>query len=141
MAKFLPHNVQRQLCEPLVVSAVENIDWCSTAEEKGCYPEEVVQEESENVDVQELVESLNILSTNQETIYNQMNSSFVQLDNYYADLQQMMFNLSNICSVQQQYYVEPVYVEEEPVIDEREQQRLELQAQIEALQNEMNNLY
>ena len=29
---------------------------------------------------------------------------------------------------------------EEPVIDEREQQRLQLQAQIEALQNEMANL-
>jgi hypothetical protein len=29
---------------------------------------------------------------------------------------------------------------EEPVIDEREQQRLQLQAQIEALQNEMASL-
>jgi len=139
MAKFLPHNIQGQLCDPLIASAVENIDWCTTAEAKGCYPEADTQEESTSVDIQELVESLNILSTNQETIYNQMNSSFVQLDGYYADLQQMMSNLSSVCSVQQ-YYVEPAYVEEQPVIDEREQQRLELQAQIEALQNEMNNL-
>ena len=139
MVRFLPHNIQWQLCDPLVTSAVENINWCTAAEEKGCYSEEIEQDWSEeSVNIQELVESLNILSTNQETIYNQMNSSFVQLDNYYTSLEQMMSNLSSVCSAQQ-YYVEPAYVEE-PAIDEREQQRLELQAQIEALQNEMNNL-
>ena len=72
-------------------------------------------------------ESMNILLNNQGTIYNDMISSFAQL-------QQMVSDLATTCSAQ------PAVVPAEPVIDEKEQQRLELQAQIEALQAQMQSL-
>ena len=130
IAKFLPHNVEAQVCNPIVKSAVENIDWCANAESYGCYSAK--QENEESVNVQELIDSLNVLSTNQETIYNQMNDSFSTVLQNLSSLSEMYNSLS--------YVNEPWYYEEEPIIDEREQQRLELQAQIDALQNEMNNL-
>jgi len=72
-------------------------------------------------------ESMNILLNNQGTIYNDMISSFAQL-------QQMVSDLAVTCSAQADV------VSAEPVIDEKEQQRLELQAQIEALQAQMASL-
>lgn len=129
MLRVMPKNLKTESCDVAVASAMENIDWCAAAQSYNCYPEETSNETT--LDVQWLIDSLNILSTNQETIYNQMNDSFsVVLQNLSA-LAEMYSSISNVN--------EPVYYEE-PVIDEREQQRLELQAQIEALQNEMNNL-
>jgi cell division protein FtsB len=70
-------------------------------------------------------EPLSSIIANQEIIYNYLQESVASLNQSIADLQN-----GNITQ----------YVEE-PVIDEKEQQRLQLQAQIEALQNEMANLY
>ena len=127
LARIMPKNLQAASCDSAVASAMENIDWCAAAKSYNCYPEET---KSENIDIQWLIDSLNVLSTNQETIYNQMNDSFSNVLQNVSALAEMYNSLSNMN--------EPVY--EEPVIDEREQQRLELQAQIEALQNEMDNL-
>ena len=49
IVKFLPNNLQSQVCDPIIASTVEWIDWCSAAEEKGCYQEDEVQEESESI--------------------------------------------------------------------------------------------
>jgi uncharacterized protein YdcH (DUF465 family) len=66
---------------------------------------------------------LSSIIANQEIIYNYLQESIDDLNRSIANLQN-----NNPQEV------------EEPVIDEKEQQRLQLQAQIEALQNEMNNL-
>jgi len=48
MTKFLPKNIQTATCDPVVATAMENIDWCAQAEANNCYPvvEEVVPEEA-----------------------------------------------------------------------------------------------
>ena len=121
------------MCDPIVASAVEWIDWCAAAENHGCYVTETEDEDTndedtndESVNMQELIDSLSVLSSNQETIYNQIN-------NYYSSIMQNLSSLAEMCSSS---VVEPA----EAVIDEREQQRLQLQAQIDALQSEMINL-
>ena len=116
------------MCDPIVASAVEWIDWCAAAENHGCYVTETENEDvnDESVNMQELIDSLSVLSSNQETIYNQIN-------NYYSSIMQNLSSLAEMCSSS---VVEPA----EAVIDEREQQRLQLQAQIEALQYQMENL-
>jgi hypothetical protein len=45
MIKFLPENMQTRACEPVVASALEDIDRCAAAEEYNCNP--VVIEENE----------------------------------------------------------------------------------------------
>ena len=124
MVKFLPHNVQTKVCEPIVTSALEEIDRCAAAEANNCYP--VIEEddiEAESLDTS-LEDSLQNILTNQQVIYNYLQESF-------ANTNQAINSLS-VSNISQEI--------EEPVIDEREQQRLQLQAQIEALQNEMANL-
>ena len=124
MVKFLPHNVQTKVCEPIVTSALEEIDRCAAAEANNCYP--VIEEddiEAESLDTS-LEDSLQNILTNQQVIYNYLQESF-------ANTNQAINSLS-VSNISQEV--------EEPVIDEREQQRLQLQAQIEALQNEMANL-
>ena len=130
IASFLPKNLQSKSCDSAVASAMEWVDWCASAEKYGCYP--VQSEATESVNIQELIDSLNILSSNQETIYNQINDSFSVVFQNLSSLSEMYNSLINRNEVW--YYVE------EPVIDEREQQRLQIQAQIDALQNEMANL-
>ena len=133
MVKFLPRNVQVQLCDPLVASAVKDIDWCASAENMGCWCQSVEQENvsEESLNIQELVDSLNVLSANQETIYNQMNESFSVVLQNLSTLAEMYYNNPTNNIAESQW---------EPIVDEREQQRLELQAQIEALQYQMENL-
>jgi uncharacterized coiled-coil protein SlyX len=70
-------------------------------------------------------EPLSSIIANQEIIYSYLQESVASINQSIADLQ------TNL-------YAAPV--EEEEVIDEKEQMRLQLQAQIEALQNEMNSL-
>ena len=123
----MPHNIQTQVCDPVVASALDWIDWCSMAENYWCDSDIPEDNNEESVNMQELINSLNVLSSNQETIYNQMND-------YYSSVMQKLSSLADM------YYSaegEPVA---EPVIDKREQQRLELKAQIEALQYQMDNL-
>ncbi|MBR4633920.1 hypothetical protein IKO50_03010 [bacterium] len=123
MIKFLPENMQTRACEPVVASALEDIDRCAAAEANNCTPTVVESDGTENLsgDTTRLQEPLSSIIANQEIIYSYLQESV-------ASLNQSIANLQNSS------------VEETPVIDEKEQQRLELQAQIEALQNEMNNL-
>jgi hypothetical protein len=124
MIKFLPHNVQTKTCDPVVTSALEEIDWCAAAEANNCYPkieDSEIEEVDENTKVQEALENI---ITNQQIIYSYLQESFVNTN-------QAINNIMQSNNIQEVV---------EPVIDEREQQRLQIQAQIEALQNEMANL-
>ena len=122
MIKFLPNNVQTKACDPVVTAVLEETDWCAAAESKGCYPviEDSEIETSDDAQVQEALENI---ITNQQIIYSYLQESFANTNQTINSMRSN--NLQEI---------------EEPVIDEREQQRLQLQAQIEALQNEMANL-
>ena len=108
---------------------MDGIDRCAQAEENNCAPA-VVEEETPVQAISEetawLQEPLSSIIANQEIIYNYLPESI-------ANLNQSIANLQNLNYVSQEV--------EEHVIDEREQQRLQLQAQIDALQNEMANLY
>lgn len=122
MAKFIPSNI-------------DDFIWSAYIANYQC-PEVIEPEISEDIENQEsqieesdseLITILNTLYDNQGTIYNDMISSFAQL-------QQMVSDLAVTCSAQADV------VSAEPIIDEKEQQRLELQAQIEALQAQMASL-
>jgi len=129
IASITPKNLQTKICDydSVVASTLESIDWCAAAEANNCTSAVVEPEETENVseDTAWMQEPLSSIIANQEIIYNYLQESVASLNQSIADLQN-----GNITQ----------YVEE-PVIDEKEQQRLQLQAQIEALQNEMANLY
>ena len=124
LAKVMPKNVQTMACDPAIASAFENMDWCAAAETYNCYP---VAQENESDDLwntARLQEPLSSIIANQEIIYNYLQDSFARINQSILDLQNTYVSQSS----------------EESVIDEKEAQRLQLQAQIEALQNEMNNL-
>ena len=120
--------MQTRACEPVVASALEDIDRCAEAEANNCTSTLVETGDAENLpeDTAWMQEPLSSIIANQEIIYNYLQESVASINQSIADLQN---NVS----------VTPA--EEEEVIDEKEQQRLQLQAQIEALQNEMNSLY
>jgi len=124
--------MQTRACEPVVASALEDIDRCAAAEANNCYPvveeEVVVEEENPLWETAWLQEPLSSIIANQEIIYKSLQESF-------ATTQQMVNDLSNKVNQLSQNTDS-----QELVIDEKEAQRLQLQAQIEALQNEMNNL-
>ena len=129
MANFIPKNLQAKICNPVVASAMEWIDWCAEAEANNCNP--VVVEEENEVEnslweTAWLQEPLSSIIANQEIIYNYMQESVASINQSIAALQDNGYGAS---------------VVEEQAVDEREQQRLQIQAQIEALQNEMENLY
>ena len=125
MIKFLPENMQTRACEPVVASALEDIDRCAAAEANNCVVNVEAEEENLPTLDADLQTSLNDIMDNQVVIYNQMNDSF-------AVLQQMIVDLTARYSA--------AWAWGEEVVDERELQRLQLQAQIEALQAEMANL-
>ena len=125
MVKFLPENMQTRACDPVVASALEDIDRCAAAEVNGCMPATVEENNTDDLwNTARLQEPLSSVIANQEIIYNYLQESFASINQSISDLQ----NASN---------AEPV---EESIVDEKELQRQQLQAQIEALQNEMNNL-
>ena len=111
----MPNDIQAKSCEPVVASAFENIDRCAAAENAECN----VVTTLASGDIQWIQESLAAIVANQETIYNKMNESFASL------------NMVTTGEVENK-------VDEEEL--KKQQQKLELQAQIEALQKEMENL-
>ena len=115
--------MQTRACEPVVASALEDIDRCAAAEANNCIPE-VEDTKVETWDNTEVQNALENIITNQQIIYSYLQESFTNTNQAINNIQP-----NNSQDV------------EEPVIDEKEQQRLQLQAQIEALQNEMNSLY
>ena len=129
VASIMPKNLQSKVCDydAVVESTLQSIDWCAAAEANNCTPTVVESEETENVseDTAWMQEPLSSIIANQEIIYNYIQESVASINQSIVDLQ------NNV-------YVAPA--EEEEVIDEKEQMRLQLQAQIEALQNEMASL-
>ena len=106
MVRFIPNNVKDIIggeyfgeCE--CPEASEDIEDSVEVVEPEVAEQEVVEPE---VDINE---SMNILLNNQGTIYNDMISSFAQL-------QQMVSDLATTCSAQ------PAVVPAEPVIDEKD---------------------
>ena len=119
----MPKNLKAESCDAVVTSTLETIDRCAAAEANNCTLAVAEPDKTENLsgDTTRLQEPLSSIIANQEIIYSYLQESV-------ASLNQSIANLQNSS------------IQETPVIDEKEQQRLELQAQIEALQNEMNNL-
>ena len=114
--------MQTRACEPVVASALEDIDRCAAAEANDCYPE-IEEPEIDTEDDAQFKETLENIITNQQIIYTYLQESFANTNQ----------TINNMQANSLQEVVEPV-------IDEKEQQRLQLQAQIEALQNEMASL-
>ena len=126
IASVMPKNLKAESCDAVVASTLETIDRCAAAEANDCA---VVTEENdlENLtwETAWLQEPLSSIIANQEIIYNYLQESFENID-------RSISNLWNIVPTQG--------TQEEVIIDEKEQQKLQLQAQIEALQAEMANL-
>ena len=126
LVKFLPKNVQTQACDPVVSSTLSSIDRCSAAQEHNCIiPDESAEAEHiETTTVDNSVQTIldNVLA-NQEIIYNQMTESF----------NIVLQNISTLAKI---------YTSWTPtdIVDEKEQQRQAIQAQIEALQQQMSSL-
>ena len=123
VASVMPKNLKAESCDAALETALENMDWCAMAQANNCTLESEDNSDSLSWETARLQEPLSSIIANQEIIYNYLQESIDDLNRSIANLQN-----NNPQEV------------EEPVIDEKEQQRLELQAQIEALQNEMNNL-
>ena len=123
IAKFLPNNIQTASCDSIVASTLENMDWCAMAETNNCILAETENDTMWASWYAQYQEAFENILANQQIIYSYLQESF-------DDTNRAISNLwnSNLKEV------------EEQKIDEKEQQRLEIQAQIEALQNEMNNL-
>lgn len=123
IASVMPKNLKAESCDAVLESALEDMDWCAAAEANNC---SLTAEENEtdvtSWDVS-IKESLENIVANQQIIYSYLQESFDWTNKA----------ISNLLSNNSQDI-------EEEIIDPKEQQRLELQAQIEALQNEMNNL-
>ena len=128
LLSIMPNNLQEKFCGPLLTSTLDWIDWCAAAESKNCYP--VVEEVASNTDDSQIQSTLADIIANQEIIYGQLQESFIAT-------QQMINDLSTTVQSSQQGNGYNVI----QVIDEREIQRQQLQAQIEELQNQMANLY
>ena len=117
----MPKNIQTASCDPAIASAFENMDWCADAETYNCYPAETDDDLGNTARLQEPLSSV---IANQEIIYSYLQDSFAKINQSIVDLQN-------------NYRSQEV---EESAVDEKEAQRLQLQAQIAALQEELNNL-
>ena len=121
--KFLPNNIQVASCDSAIASTLESIDRCTAAKDYGCNSNIEETNDSEvSLGDATVLQSLDDIMANQQIIYNYLQDSF-------GNINQSIANLQSAGEYAQ-----------EPIIDEREQQRLQLQAQIEALQNEMASL-
>lgn len=120
----MPANVQAKACDTVVAYTLENIDRCAAAEANACGTNVDIESADQLALDTDLKTSLNDIMDNQVVIYNQMND-------WFASLQQMIVDLTARYSS---------VAWDEKITDEKEQQKLQLQAQIEALQNEMANL-
>ena len=124
MVNLLPNNIQTKVCDPLLSSALEDVDWCTLAQEKDC---DSVAKDDEDIltwDMAWIQKPLADIIENQQIIYNYLQESF-------ANTNQSINKLSNTSLSNQQ---------DTKIVDEKEQKRLQLQAQIDALQSEMTNL-
>jgi len=125
MVNLLPNNIQNKVCESGLASVTGDIDWCAVAKEKDC--DFAIKEDEGDAltwDMEWIQKPLADIIENQQIIYDYLQESF-------ASTNQSINKLWNISSSNQT---------DAKIIDEKEQKRLQLQAQIEELQNEMINL-
>ena len=120
----MPKNVQTLACDPVIASTMETVDWCEKAQELDCNLVTAV----ETWDLQGIQEAINDIVLSQKEMQSEMKSAFSALDEKMSGL-----NLTSSGSDQEDSL-------EKQLIEKREQQKKELQAQIEALQAEMENL-
>ena len=122
----MPKNVQTLACDydSAVASAIEWMDWCAMAEVNNCLPAVQTNNEGISEETAWLQEPLSSVIANQEIIYNYLQDSFAKINQSINELQTAYLSQTS----------------EQSDADAREAQRLQLQAQIEALQNEMANL-
>jgi len=121
MAKVLPHNVQNKACEPMLATAMEWVDWCSEAEAHECNSIEKAStsnEESQEIDIQT---SLNDIMEGQQKIYNYLQESFASMSN---EISKVSLNSDS------QWLI----------VDENQQEKLRIQAEIDALQAKLSDL-
>ena len=118
IASIMPRNLKAESCDAAVTAAMQNVDWCGTAKNHNCGCGN--SEDKGNLDIQGVLDSINILSSNQETIYNQMNESFATLLQNFSSLAEMC-NSSNNIAYSESVYSEPAYQEpayQEPAYQE-----------------------
>ena len=121
LAKVLPHNVQNKACEPIVAAAMEWIDWCTVAETYNCNDTEdanTTDSESQETAIQS---SLNDIMEGQQKIYNYLQESFANMS---QEISKISLNSDS------QWLV----------VDENQQKKLKIQAEIDALQAELADL-
>ena len=121
IASVMPKNLKAESCDAVLETTLQEIDRCAAAEANNC-----VLATGENVmtwSAADFQKALEDIVANQQVIYN-------YLQEWFDNTNKAIGNLSNNNSQDNA----------EPEIDEKEQQRQELQAQIEALQAEMENL-
>lgn len=116
----MPKNVQTLTCEPVVASSLETIDWCEKAQEADCNLVTAV----ESWDLQGIQEAINELVVNQKEMQSEMKSALESIE-----LKMSSVNVETDADTL-----------EKQLVEKREQQKKELQSQIEALQAEMENL-
>ena len=121
IASIMPKNLKAESCDAVLETALQDIDRCAAAEANGC---SLVTDESEiSWNTAQFQKALEDIVENQQIIYNYLQEGFDGTNKAISSLSNG--NLKEI---------------EEEIVDEKEQQRLELQAQIEALQAEMESL-
>jgi len=122
----MPKNLQTRVCEPIVTSALDSIDRCAEADANNCNSVVIEENETEALswETARLQEPLSSIIANQEIIYNYIQESVNSLNKSISELQNAYVSQSS----------------EKNIVDEKQQQKLQLQAQIEALQSEMANL-
>ena len=119
IASIMPKNLKAESCDTVLETALQNIDWCAAAEANEC----ALTSEGMSWDTAQFQETLKDIVENQKIIFNYIQEGFDGTNKAISSL-----SSNNL-----------IWAEEQ-VVDEKEQQRLELQAQIEALQAEMENL-
>ena len=119
LASVMPENLQTKVCDPVIATAMETVDWCEKAQEAECSLVTSV----ETWDLQWIQDAINDLVTKQTLMQSEIKDAFASLERRMWWLNGDMVSSEN--SLEQQ------------LIQQREQQKKELQAQIESLQAQM----
>lgn len=122
LASVMPENLQTKVCDPVVATTLETIDWCEKAQEADCN----LVTSIETWDLQGIQDAINDLVTKQTLMQSEIKDAFASLE------KRMLWLNGDVVSNENTL--------EQQLMQQREQQKKELQAQIEALQAQMVNL-
>jgi len=118
----MPKNIQTLTCDPVVASAMETIDWCEKAQEADCNLVTAV----ETWDLQGIQEAISDMVLSQNEMKSEIKEALESMEQKISWLWASSTSEENTL--------------EKQLVEKREQQKKELQSQIEALQAEMENL-